>query len=177
VSTPDLNSPPEDHVLIGRLGKTFQLEGGLRFYPLGDTEAKAIAQLKSVFVQGRGMTPVKRIRAVGSQTVLYLAGVITVEAAKPLVNRDLYAPVDDLPEPEEGAFYVELLLGLPVSVDGEPFGEVIDLVEAGGQDLLVVEADEEEVLVPLQADYVTVSGEGIAITDPPEGLFTLHQSE
>lgn len=177
MSTQNTKSPPEDHVLIGRLGKTFQLEGGLRFYPLGDTEAKAVAQLKSIFVEGRGMTPIKRVRAVGDQIVLYLAGVITVEAAKLLVNREVYAPTDDLPEPEEGAFYVELLLGLPVLVDGEPFGEVIDLIEAGGQDLLVVEADEEEILIPLQADYVTITEETVTITDPPEGLLALHQPE
>ena len=168
---------PEDAVLLGQFGKTFQLEGGLRFYGLGSAERGAIRTLEEVFVEGLGKRAVKRVRVVGEQLIVYLEGVPTVEAAKSLVNRTLYAPPDALPSPEKGDVYIDLLIGLPVMVDGEDFGEVVEFVEAGGQDLLVIERDGEEILVPLQANYVHLSEESVAILDAPEGLFELHRPQ
>ena len=161
--------PPENALLLGTLGKTFQLAGGLRFYGLGQAEADAIFKLGRVFVTTLGERRLTQVRRVGGQTVLYLGGVTKIEQAKPLVNEEVYARAEDLPEPEEG-FYVELLLDLPVQVDGEPFGEVVDVISAGFQDLLAILHEGEEYLVPLQADYVQIGEEGVFIEDAPEGL-------
>lgn len=161
---------PEGYVLLGRLGKTFQLEGGLRFRAVGDAEEAALEALTSVFVAGLGERALKGLRVVSGQTVLYLAGVTSVETAKGLVNREVFAPREALPEPDEGEFYLDDLIGLPVSVDGASFGVVADVFEAGAQDVLVVEHDGQEFLVPLQAPYVEVEDERVAVTDPPEGL-------
>ncbi|CAN5520858.1 ribosome maturation factor RimM [soil metagenome] len=161
---------PEGYVLLGRFGKTFQLEGGLRFRPLGDAEEAALERLESVFVAGLGERRVKRLRLVSGRPVLYLAGVTSVETAKGLVNSEVFAPKGALPEPEEGEFYLDDLIGLPVTVDGKPFGAVAEVFEAGAQDVLVLEHDEREFLVPLQAPYVEVEDDRVVITDPPEGL-------
>ncbi len=161
--------PPENALLLGTLGKTFQLAGGLRFYGLGQAEAEAIFKLERVFVTSLGERRLTQVRRVGGQTVVYLGGITKIEQAKPLVNEEVYARAEDLPEPEEG-FYLELLLELPVYVDGEAFGEVVDVISAGFQDLLAILHEGEEYLVPLQADYVEISDEGIVIENAPEGL-------
>ncbi len=166
---------PENYVLLGTLGRTFQLEGGLRFYALGDAEAAAIGELKRVFVEGFGERAVTRVRPVGSQVVVYLVGSSDPQSAQPLVNADVYAAKDALPETP--THYLDLLLALPVVVDGQPLGEVVEVVPAGsdvGQDVLVVDTGEREVLIPLQADYVTLSETGVTLTDPPEGLLDLN---
>ena len=161
--------PPENAILLGKLGKTFQLAGGLRFYGLGQAEADAIFKLERLFITNLGERRLTQARRVGDQTVLYIANVTKVEQAKLLVNEEVYARADDLPEPEEG-FYLELLLGLSVQLDGEPFGEVVDVISAGFQDLLAILHNDGEYLVPLQADYVQISEEGIVIENAPEGL-------
>ena len=161
--------PPEDAILLGKLGKTFQLAGGLRFYGLGQAETDAIYKLERLFITNLGERKLTQARRVGDQTVLYIANVTKVEQAKLLVNEEVYARADDLPEPEEG-FYLELLLGLSVQLDGEPFGEVVDVISAGFQDLLAILHNDGEYLVPLQADYVQISEEGIVIENAPEGL-------
>ena len=161
--------------MLGTLGRTFQLEGGLRFYALGDAEAAAIRELKRVFVEGFGERTVTRVRPVGSQLVVYLGGSSDPQSAQPLVNAEVYASRDALPETP--THYLDLLLDLPVVVDGQPLGEVAEVIPAGnevGQDVLVVETGEREVLIPLQADYVTLSETGVTITDPPEGLLDLN---
>ncbi len=166
---------PENHVLLGTLGRTFQLEGGLRFYALGDAEAAAIKELGRVFIENFGERAVARVRPVGSQLIVYFVGSSTPQQAQPLVNADVYAAKDALPETP--AHYLDLLLDLPVIVDGEPFGEVVEVIPAGsdiGQDVLVVEAGGREVLIPLQADYVTITEAGVTLTEPPEGLLELN---
>ncbi len=164
---------PDGYIRLGRLGKTFGLEGGLRFRAEGEAEAQALRSLTAVFIAGLGERPIERLRMLSGQPVLYLAGVGSVDTAKGLVNQEVFAPESALPEPEEGQFYLDALIGLAVFVDGEPFGEVVDIIEAGAQDLLVVEHDEREHLVPLQADYVAVKGDEVRISHPPEGLFSL----
>lgn len=162
---------PDSHVLLGTLGRTFQLEGGLRFYALGDAEEAAIRVVNRVFLEGFGERAVARVRPVGAQLVVYFVGHENPQRAQALVNAEVYAARDALPETP--AHYLDLLLELSVTVDGEVFGEVVEVVPAGsdiGQDLLVVDTGDREVLVPLQADYVSVSEEGVTLTDPPEGL-------
>lgn len=168
--TPNSSGPPEGYVLLGRFGKTFQLEGGLRFRAAGDAEEAALAGLAAVFVRDLGERQVKRLRLVSGQPVLYLAGVPTVESAKALVNREVFAPREALPALEEGTFYLDELLGLEVVVDGAVVGSVSEVFEAGAQDVLVIDRDGHEVLVPLQAPYVTVEEARVVIDDPPEGL-------
>lgn len=161
--------PPDGSILLGTLGKTFQLAGGLRFYGLGQAEADAIFKLERAFVTSLGERRLTQVRRVGAQTVVYLGGISKIEQAKLLVNEEVYVRAEDLPEPEEG-FYLELLLELPVHIDGKPFGEVADVISAGFQDLLVILHEGEEYLVPLQADYVRIDEEGIVIENAPEGL-------
>ena len=166
---------PEGYVLLGTLGRTFQLEGGLRFYALGDAEAAAIRELKRVFIEGFGERAVIRVRPVGAQLVVYFAGSSDPQSVQPLVNAEVYAAKDALPEVP--THYLDLLIDLPVFVGSEPLGEVIEVVPAGseiGQDVLIVDTGEREVLIPLQADYVTLSETGVTITDPPEGLLDLN---
>lgn len=166
---------PENYVLLGTLGRTFQLAGGLRFYALGDAEEAAIGALKRVFVENFGERTVARVRPVGSQLIIYFVGEDTPERAQVLVNAGVYAARDALPETP--AHYLDLLLDLPVVLGGEPLGEVVEVIPAGndlGQDILVVETSAGEVLIPLQADYVSITGAGVTLTDPPEGLLELN---
>jgi 16S rRNA processing protein RimM len=57
-----------------------------------------------------------------------------------------------------------------VTVTGETVGKVTGLYDTGGVDVLVVNGDRGEKLIPL-APYVEVDREGRRIVvDPPEGL-------
>jgi 16S rRNA processing protein RimM len=166
---------PEGYVLLGTLGRTFQLEGGLRFYPLGDAEGAALQKLERVFIENFGERVVARVRPVGAQLVVYFVGESTPERAQALVNAGVYADRAALPDVE--AHYLELLLEKPVLLNGETLGEVLEVIPAGsdlGQDVLVVETATGEVLIPLQADYVSVTDEAITLTEPPEGLLELN---
>jgi 16S rRNA processing protein RimM len=163
-------SPLEGFILIGHLGKTFQLQGGLRFYALGEAEAEAVSALSEISLNG-ALRQVERVRPVGKHLILYLAGITDVEAASRLVGLEVYARRAELPE-NAGQVYAEVLVGLPVCVDGRPFGEVAE-VQRGAQDLLVIHRQGERHLLPLGADYVSLTEDAVQVKGAPEGLFDL----
>lgn len=160
----------EPLVQLGVLGKTYQLAGGLRLYPLGEAEAQALASLSEVTIEGLGPCRIRELRQHGNGFVLYLTRALSREAARALVNRAVFAPASALPEAEEDAIYADELAGLPVLLDGQPYGEVLELREAGLQDLLVIAQGGRELLVPLQAPYVVVTDDEVRLEQPPEGL-------
>ncbi|MCS7057270.1 MAG: ribosome maturation factor RimM [Meiothermus sp.] len=155
-------------VEIGRLGKTYGLEGALKF-----RGEPVVLELRRVYLEGLGYRAIREARTLNREIVLYLAGVGSLEAAQALVGLRVYADVSELPKLEEGTYYYFELVGQPVYVDGQPFGEVVDIQE-GPQDLLVIRArgrslraQHKTYLVPLQAPYVRLEPEGIHIEAIP----------
>jgi 16S rRNA processing protein RimM len=163
--------PPAGHVLLGRLGKTFGLEGSLHFRALGAAEAEALFELDEVFVAGLGATTIQEVKPHGGGLLVSFENVRRVERARELVNSQVFAPIDALPAPAEGGQYVDALRGLPVMVDGRPFGTIADLTGVSGAELLLVERPEGgETMLPLRAPYVQVAPHAVLVEDPPPGL-------
>ncbi|UCH25920.1 MAG: PRC-barrel domain-containing protein [Trueperaceae bacterium] len=168
---------PETYVLLGRLGKTFQLAGGLHFYPLGPGEARAITTVDEVFVTGLGPSKIRQVMPRGNAFILHLERVKRVDRAKTLVHGAVFADRAALPNLSE-TFYFDLLIGSRVTVDGKDYGEVTDVMDAGGQVVVEVKTSGitgdrnalHRVLVPLTAPYVTVDERTIHISSPPAGL-------
>jgi 16S rRNA processing protein RimM len=166
---------PDNYIQLGRLGKTFQLQGGLRFYGLGGAEEEALLSLKRIYVRGVGETDIREVREVGGGIVVYLTKALTVEAAKLLTNLEVYAPKDALPETEDDNLYLDEVVGLNVYLESELFGKVKEIRDAGLQDLLVINSKKGEVILPFPAPYVRVEEDGVWLEDMPEGLLDLNQ--
>jgi 16S rRNA processing protein RimM len=155
---------PEGYIPIGRLGKTYQLKGGLRFYSEGDEEL--IFDLERLFIEGLGETDLREVRQVGPDVVVYLTRALSVEAAKPLVNRLVYAEVS--------SESLHAYIGLPVLFEGQAWGHVIE-IQAGLQDLMIIEVKSREIMVPLEAPYVRLTPDAIYLENVPDGLLDLNQ--
>jgi 16S rRNA processing protein RimM len=165
---------PDTYIQLGRLGKTFQLQGGLRFYGLGEAEEAALLGLKRVFLRGVGETDIRDVREVGGGLVVYLTKALTVEAAKLLVNLEVYAPKDALPETDDDTLYLDEVVGQSVWLDGERFGTVKEVQEAGLQELLLIKTKKGEVFLPFPAPYVRIEEDGVWLENVPEGLLDLN---
>jgi 16S rRNA processing protein RimM len=163
--------PTLGHLLLGRLGKTFGLEGALRFKPLGPAEAEAIFDLNEVFVAGLGRATIREVREHGNRLLITFEAVRQPERARKLVNAQVFAPLESLPEPSGGTLYLEAVSGLPVIVDGRPFGTVAELMGVSGAELLRVERPQgPDTLIPLRAPYVQLGEHAVMVEDPPAGL-------
>ncbi len=158
-------------VEIGRLGKPYGLEGDLKF-----RGEPVIEELEKVYLEGLGYRLLEEIYSLNNETVIHLSGVDSRDEAERVSTLRVYADESELPELEAGAHYYFQLIGKPVFVDGQPFGEVADIEDAGAQDLLVIRqsgtslrAQNKTHLVPLQAPYVRLEASGIYI-EPIPGL-------
>ncbi|MFW5855286.1 MAG: ribosome maturation factor RimM, partial [Thermodesulfobacteriota bacterium] len=86
---------------------------------------------------------------------------------------DLYIERSALPEPEEGAWYRKDLIGLDViGIDGVHIGRIEHIFETGSNDVLVVENQGTELLVPvIKSVVIDVDlAAGRMTVDLPEGL-------
>lgn len=157
-------------VEIGRFGAPYALKGGLRF-----RGEPVVLHLERVYVEGHGWRAIEDLYRVGEELVVHLAGVTDRTLAEALVGLRVYAEVADLPL--GGGSVLLLRPHRPARVrGGAAGGEVVDILDAGAQDVLIIRGvgerlrDRAERLVPLQAPYVRVE-EGSIHVDPIPGLF------
>jgi len=85
----------------------------------------------------------------GKVLVAKLEGVSDRTAAEKLKGRLIAVPRAELPEQEENEYYWSDLIGLPVqNLQGEMLGVVDNLLETGANDVLVVQGEHGELLIP-----------------------------
>ena len=164
-------TPPSGYVRLGKLGKTFQLSGGIRFYGLAEAEQNLIFDLDEVFVETHGNCKIREVREVGANTIVYLAIAKTVEEAKTLTNKAIFVSKERLGNTES---FVDVIESFEVFLDGKPFGKVKELIRAN-VDILLVDSPEGEFMFPGNAPYVEITDKDIQLRDLPLGLLELNQ--
>jgi 16S rRNA processing protein RimM len=122
---------------------------------------------------------VNELRWYNQSPVIFLEGVTDRTAAESLIKAILLVeqPADQLPE-EPDAWYDHQLAGLSVVRDGVEIGKVIRVDHLPAQDLLAIDFDGTEVLLPFVKAFVpevNVQAGKITIT-PPLGLFEPDQA-
>jgi 16S rRNA processing protein RimM len=105
--------------------------------------------------------------------VLKFAGYDTVESGETLRDREVCIPETDVVDLESDEYFDWQLEGCRVeTIDGTVIGKVRELMRTGGTELLVIDGDAKEYLVPFAESIcveVDIENELIRI-DPPEGL-------
>lgn len=158
-------------VRIGKVVRALGLKGHLG---VAGTEG-ALARLERVALRiGAGDPEPRRVveaRPQGKLWALRVEGIDGRTAAEAAVGAEVLAEREQLGEAGEARHYWADLEGLPVvTVAGEPVGTVTGLLETGAVDVLVVQGERGEKLVPL-APYVEVNLKaGRIVVDPPDGL-------
>jgi 16S rRNA processing protein RimM len=160
-------------VALVRIGKIVRAVGLNGYVGVAGTDG-ALGELERITLRRSEAEETRRIedaRPQGRLWAVKMEGVTDRTAAEALVGAEVLAPRDELGEAGVGRHLWADLEGLEVvTVAGEVVGRVTQLYETGGVDVLVVQGDRGEKLVPL-APYVTVDREARRIVvDPPEGL-------
>jgi 16S rRNA processing protein RimM len=110
-----------------------------------------------LFVEaGAAQLTITRRRTHREGLLLTFQGYSTPEAVSQLRNQLLYVKVEDRPPLAEGEYYYHQLIGLQVVSDtGRTLGKMIDILETGAADVLVIRPDEgNEVLIPMVDEFV-----------------------
>lgn len=107
------------------------------------------------------------------RVILKFAGYDSIESGETLRNVEICVPETDAVELDEGEYFDWELAGCKVeTIAGERLGEVSELMRTGGTELLVVQGEAKEYLIPFaHAICVEVDIENKLIkVDPPDGL-------
>ena len=169
----------KNQLRVGRLVKAHGLKGGLKLELYTDNP-------EGRFVPGAGFTlqvpeaspwhgkeiTVREYRVMNGNPVVFFEDVEDRDAADSLVRAILWID-QDADEAEDDAWFDHQLVGLEVVRDDSVIGRVVRVEHFPAQDLLIVKAGEDEVMVPFVSAIVpTVDVQaGRVIVTPPPGLF------
>ena len=146
-------------ILLGRIGAAHSMRGEVvvqsftkdpkdiaAYGPLTDESGKITVEIVSVRVAGKGI--IARLKGVDDRT-----------AAEGLRGTSLYVDRAKMPVPGPEDFYLADLIGLKaIAPDGTAIGEVVDVPNYGGGDLIEIRPvyGGETILVAFTKDYVPV---------------------
>jgi 16S rRNA processing protein RimM len=174
----------DDCYQLGHITKTHGVSGELVLY-LDVDEPNEYADLETVLLEVKGeLIPyfIESIAIVkGSRAIVAFEDVDTIEQAERLINCGAYLPLDELePITDETRFYFHEIVGYQI-VDGEkgPLGTVLGVYAMNAQDLIAMDYQGKEVLIPINSDIVqTVDRQNQKLNVAlPEGLLEIYMED
>lgn len=100
---------------------------------------------------GKERMKIKSIRPHLAMLLVSFSDLDTAESVSVLRNQEIFVKADQIPQLEEGEYYHHEIIGMQaVLEDGEALGEVVEILETGANDVLVVQRpDKKQLLLPL----------------------------
>jgi 16S rRNA processing protein RimM len=163
--------PRKRLVVIGRAGRPFGVRGQFRVIPF--TENSDAFKRSAVLLLDDRPFKVESIRAHKGALVIALEGIKNPELAGEYTGCLVKTDSENLPPKEEDEYYWFELIGMRViTVDGSELGSISWITETGANDVLHVDGDRGEILLPMIDDVVIEIDDdrGTMIVDPLEGL-------
>lgn len=149
----------QDFVEIAKIGATYKLEGELSLYPLANP-IETLLNYGSWYIQlpaNNIWQPLKgeSVLRRGEKLYIKLANVDNAEVAKKYVNALIGVPKEALPKADKDEAYFKDLIGCSVvNTKNDSFGEVIDIIETGANEVLVCKKESSEYLIPYVKRYI-----------------------
>ncbi|MGL3150817.1 ribosome maturation factor RimM [Microbacterium sp. A82] len=169
----------KNQLRVGRLVKAHGLKGALKLELYTDnperrfvTGAEFTLQVPEASPWHRKTVVVREYRVMNGNPVVFFDGIDDRDSAEGLVRAILWID-QDVDETEDNAWYDHQLVGLDVVRDDVVIGKVVRVEHMPAQDLLIVKAGEQDIMVPFVeaiVPSVDVSGGRVVVTPPP-GLF------
>jgi 16S rRNA processing protein RimM len=137
-------SEAEQQIIVGRIGAVYGVKGWLKIISFTD-DAESIFSYQPWQLLDKQSTQTLNVtdwRRHNKGLIAKFDGVDNRDAAQLLTNLDIAVTADTLPELPEDEYYWRDLIGAQVvNLSGYHLGQVIDLMETGSNDVLVVKAN------------------------------------
>lgn len=149
----------DDCYQVGHITKTHGVSGELVLF-LDVDEPSEYADLESILLEVKGeLIPyfIESIAIVkGSRAIIAFEDVDTIEQAERLINCGAFLPLDELePITDETRFYFHEIVGYQVvDADAGELGTVRGVYAMNAQDLIAMDYQGKEVLIPINSDIV-----------------------
>jgi len=167
----------DDCYQLGEVIKTHALKGEVSIH-LDVDFPQEYQELESVFLLQEGkLVPffIESIQINSNKALVKFEDIDSIEAASDLVKCEAYLPLSFLPQLPEGEYYFHDLVGCKVFENDKLLGTVKEVIDLNGNELLNVDHDGKEVLVPIKDEILTnvsISKKRLDVS-LPEGLLDL----
>ena len=143
---------------VGRIGKAHGILGEATIEVRTDEAEDRFAIGAVLETESHGNLTVASARVHNGILLLSFDGIEDRNAIEALRNELLYADVDiDAPGVDEDDYHVLQLIGCKAYlVDGDEFGEVTEVLNLPGQDVLVIKSESAETLIPFVRQLVPI---------------------
>jgi 16S rRNA processing protein RimM len=143
---------------VGRIGKAHGILGEATIEVRTDEAEDRFALGAVLETESHGNLTVASARVHNGILLLSFEGIEDRNAIETLRNELLYADVDiEAPGVDEDDYHVLQLIGCKAFlVDGDEFGEVSEVLNLPGQDVLVIKSDSAETLIPFVRQLVPI---------------------
>jgi 16S rRNA processing protein RimM len=135
---------------VGRIGRAHGVLGEATIEVRTDEAADRFAIGAKLDTDSHGLLTVASARVHNGILLLGFEGISDRNGIEKYRNELLYSDVDiDAPGADEDDYHVLQLVGCSAHlIDGDLFGEVIDVLNLPGQDVLVIKTEDGESLIP-----------------------------
>lgn len=143
-----------EKILIGKVVNAVGIKGELKVYNYSDSDE--IYRITPELYMDDNLYQVENVRMQKHMVVLKLKGINDRNAAELAKGSEIFITENDLPELEEGVFYVRDLIGMSVAEEnGNKLGTVTDVIQNTGQDLFEIKTnDNKQLLIPKVDEFV-----------------------
>ncbi|WP_241607843.1 ribosome maturation factor RimM [Rosenbergiella australiborealis] len=136
--------PPANPLVLGKLGAPYGIRGWLKVFSSTEN-AESIFDYQPWFIHHAGkwqLIELESWRHHNQDLIIKVKGIDDRDAAAQLTNAEISVNAADLPALDNGDYYWKDLMGCKVvNLQGYEMGKVIDLMETGSNDVLVVKAN------------------------------------
>lgn len=144
-------------VVIGRIAGAFGVRGWVKAVSFTESRGNVFGYTPWVLRRdgAERLLEVLEGREHGGSVIVRLQGIDSREAAEALKGYEISVRRSQLPPAAPGEFYRVDLIGLRVvNLDGAEFGEIVDVMDTGANDVLVVQGDRERLVPFVQGVFV-----------------------
>lgn len=168
-------------VHVGKVAKPHGIRGEVKIYCLSGQPDNFRAYPQLVLVEEGGQQrqwAVKKCRSQGNFAVVVLDGVTDRNGAEELIGFEVWVAEEYLGPLADDEFYWHDVMGAEIiDQEGHSLGHLTSLMATGGDELMVVQQDGEEVLIPSRPEFIVEIGPERIIVDLPPGLLDINRKK
>ena len=141
---------------VGSLVKHHGLKGELKVF-LYNEESETLVEGLSIWIENNDnfiSYCLENVRGSKNNLIIKFENINSREMSQFLIKREIYVSRDDFPDLDEG-FYLNDIIGFKIkSDDNQEYGYLKDILVLTGNEILVIDCNGKEVLVPNVEEFV-----------------------
>jgi len=142
-----------EKIKVGKIVNAVGLKGEVKVYNYSDSSE--IYEITPEMYIGDKLMKIENVRLQKNMVILKIAGMDDRNAAEAAKGREIFITEDDLPELEEGEFYIRDLIGMVVTENEVVLGKVKDVIQNTAQDVFEIERENgKQLLIPRVDEFV-----------------------